>query len=245
MAAPVLDIPKRKKREFLPEDFTLTDWNSVKPYFEDLKKREITDALDLKEWLADRSELEAYLSENFAWRYIRMTCDTADEKLTNDLNYFIEEIQPRVAPESDQLNQKALASPYLGELTEAGYDIMTRSLKKEVAIFREENVPLLTQIQTEERKYGAIAGAMTVEIDGKKVTLQQASDYQFSTDRAKREEAYRKVQERRLQDKDQLDGLFNELIGLRHQVARNAGFANFRDYMFTALGRFDYTHQDC
>jgi oligoendopeptidase F len=125
-----VDIPKRKKREFLPEDFTLTDWNSVKPYFEDLKKREITDALDLKEWLADRSELEAYLSENFAWRYIRMTCDTADEKLTNDLNYFIEEIQPRVAPESDQLNQKALASPYLGELTEAGYDIMTRSLKK-------------------------------------------------------------------------------------------------------------------
>ncbi len=245
MAAPVLNIPKRKKREFLPEDFTLTDWNSVKPYFEDLKKREITDALDLKEWLADRSELDAYLSENFAWRYIRMTCNTADEKLINDLNYFIEEIQPRVAPESDQLNQKALASPYLGELTEAGYDILTRSLRKEVEIFREENVPLLTQIQTEERKYGAIAGAMTVEIDGKKMTLQQASDYLFSTDRAKREEAYRKVQERRLQDKDPLDNLFNELIGLRHQVARNAGFANFRDYMFTALGRFDYTPEDC
>jgi oligoendopeptidase F len=86
---------------------------------------------------------------------------------------------------------------------------------------------------------------MTVEIDGKKMTLQQASDYLQSTDRAKREEAYRKVQERRLQDKDQLDNLFNELIRLRHQVARNAGFANFRDYMFTALGRFDYTPGDC
>jgi oligoendopeptidase F len=245
MAAPVLNIPKRKKREFLPEDFKLTDWNSVKPYFEDLKNREITDALDLKEWLADRSELEAYLSEDFAWRYIRMTCDTADEKLTHELNYFIGEIQPRIAPESDQLNQKALASPYLEELTEPGYDIMTRSLRKEVEIFREENIPLLTQIQTEERKYGAIAGAMTVEIDGRELTLQQASDYLQSTDRAKREEAYRKVQERRLQDKDQLDTLFNELIGLRHQVARNAGFANFRDYMFTALGRFDYTPDDC
>jgi oligoendopeptidase F len=245
MAAPVLNIPKRKKREFLPEDFKLTDWNSVKPYFEDLKKREITDALDLKEWFADRSELEAYLSEDFAWRYIRMTCDTADEKLTNELNYFIGEIQPRIAPESDQLNQKALASPYLEELTDPGYDIMTRSLKKEVEIFREENIPLLTQIQTEERKYGAVAGAMTVEIDGRELTLQQASDYLQSTDRAKREEAYRKVQERRLQDKDQLDNLFNELIRLRHQVARNAGFANFRDYMFTALGRFDYTPGDC
>jgi len=243
--APVLNIPKRKKREFLPEDFKLTDWNSVKPYFEDLKNREITDGLDLKEWFADRSELESYLSEDFAWRYIRMTCDTADEKLTNELNYFIEEIQPRIAPESDQLNQKALASPYLAALTDPGYDILTRSLKKEVEIFREENIPLLTQIQTEERKYGAVAGAMTVEMDGRELTLQQASDYLQSVDRAKREEAYRKVQERRLQDKDQLDLLFNELIGLRHQVARNAGFPNFRDYMFTALGRFDYTPEDC
>ncbi|CAA9278082.1 MAG: Oligoendopeptidase F [uncultured Cytophagales bacterium] len=243
--APVLNIPKRKKREFLPEDFKLTDWNSVKPYFEDLKNREITDGLDLKAWFADRSELEAYLSEDFAWRYIRMTCDTADEKLTQELNYYIEEIQPRIAPESDQLNQKALASPYLEELTEPGYDILTRSLKKEVEIFREENIPLLTQIQTEERKYGAVAGAMTVDIDGRELTLQQASDYLQSVDRAKREEAYRKVQERRLQDKDQLDALFNELTGLRHQVARNAGFANFRDYMFAALGRFDYTPEDC
>ena len=32
---------------------------------------------------------------------------------------------------------------------------------------------------------------------------------------------------------------------MRHQVAINAGFDNFRDYMFKALGRFDYTAEDC
>jgi oligoendopeptidase F len=245
MATSTLILPKRNKREFLPEDFKLTDWTSVKSYFEALKKREITDALDLKEWLADRSELESYLSEDFAWRYIRMTCDTANPKLVEELNYFITEIQPKISPETHALNEKALQSPFLSEIKDAGYDIMTRSLKKEFDIFREENIPLQTEIQTEERKYGAIAGAMTVEIEGKELTLQQASDFLFSTDRTKREEVYRKIQERRLQDKGQLDELFNKLIGLRNQVALNADFANFRDYMFAALGRFDYTPQDC
>ncbi len=130
-------------------------------------------------------------------------------------------------------------------MTDPGYDILTRSLKKEVEIFREENVPLLTEIQTEERKYGAVAGAMTVEVDGQELTLPQASDFLQSTDRARREEVYRKVQQRRLLDKDQLDELYHKLISLRHRVATNAGFSNFRDYMFTALGRFDYTPEDC
>jgi oligoendopeptidase F len=48
-----------------------------------------------------------------------------------------------------------------------------------------------------------------------------------------------------LQDKATLDELFTKLIGLRHQVALNAGFGNFRDYMFKAYGRFDYTPADC
>ncbi len=245
MSSTALVIPKRNKRAFLPEDFRLTDWNSAKPYFENLKNREIEDALDLKEWFSDRSELESALSEDFAWRYIRMTCDTADQKLVEDLNFFIEEIQPKIAPENDELNKKALSSPFLPEVTDPGYDILTRSLKKEVEIFREENVPLLTEIQTEERKYGAVAGAMTVEVDGQELTLPQASDFLQSTDRARREEVYRKVQQRRLLDKDQLDELYHKLISLRHRVATNAGFSNFRDYMFTALGRFDYTPEDC
>src|SRR5690606_33213334 len=50
---------------------------------------------------------------------------------------------------------------------------------------------------------------------------------------------------RRLQDKEELNNLFNKLKSLRHQVALNAGFQNFRDYMFEALGRFDYSVQDC
>src|SRR5690606_21868450 len=175
-----------------------------------------------------------------------MTCYTENQDYRNHYQDFIENIQPKIAPVSDQLNRKAADSPYLGELLhEPGYDIMIRNLRKDIEIYREENVPLFTEINTETQKYGQISGAMTVEIEGKELTLQQAGVYLMSTDRALREEVFRKITTRRLADKEGLDDSFTTLIGLRHKVATNAGFDNFRDYMFKALGRFDYTVQDC
>jgi oligoendopeptidase F len=245
MPITTLQLPRRKQRTFLPDNFQLIGWESIQPFFENLKNRDIQSGKDLQRWFQDRSELESYLSENFAWRYIRMTCDTANGQLVNDLQEFITAIQPKIAPESNALNEKALQNEYLHTIQEEGFNILLRSLKKDFEIFREKNIPVITQIQTEERKYGAIAGEMTVEMEGKELTLQQAADYLQSTDRSRREEAYRKIAERRYQDKDKLDELFSKLIGLRHQQALNADFDNFRDYMFTALGRFDYRPQDC
>ena len=237
---------KRPVRKFLPEDFMLTSWGALKPYFDDLLSRPLTAKEDLKKWFSDRSELESIISEDLAWRYIRMTCYTENQEYLKRYQDFIQNIQPEIAPVSDQLNKKAAASEYLDSLaSEEGYNILIRNLRKEIEIFRDENVPLFTEISTETQKYAQINGAMTVEVDGKTLTLQQAAVFLMSTDRAKREEVYRKINERRLRDKETLDALFSKLIQLRHQVAVNAGFKNFRDYMFKALGRFDYTPQDC
>jgi len=65
---------------------------------------------------------------------------------------------------------------------------MIRSLKKGYRDFQRRNVPLYTEIIQRQQKYAQISGAMMVEIDGKEVTLQQASVLLMSTDRKKREE---------------------------------------------------------
>jgi oligoendopeptidase F len=241
-----IEIPKRPARNFLGDEFTVTTWSDLKPHFENLLDRDISSEETLKRWFMDRSELESVIGEDLAWRYIRMTCYTENEEYRKSYQYFIEEIQPQISPVSDRLNKKAAASEFLDTLSnQEGYDIMIRNLKKEIEIFREENIPLFTEINTEAQKFGQLNGAMTVEIDAKELTLQQASVMLMSTDRAVREDVFSKITDRRLQDKDALDALFTKLISLRHQVAQNAGFENFRDYMFTVLGRFDYTPQDC
>lgn len=241
-----LEIPQRPIRKFLGEDFKVTSWEALKPFFDNLLERKLESVEDLKRWFRDRSELESVISEDFAWRYIKMTCYTENEGYRKSYQDFVENIQPQIAPVSDSLNKKAAASPHLNELANTeGYDLMIRSLKKDIEIFRQENVPLFTQLSTEAQKYQQISGAMTVEIDGKELTLQQASVLLMSTDRQLREDVYNKVTKRRLQDHQTLDELFTKLIGLRHQVSLNSGFKNFRDYMFRAMGRFDYTPQDC
>lgn len=241
-----VEIPKRPTRKFLPDNFAVTSWDVLKPFFDDLLKRSLNSSGDLRKWFADRSELEGVISEDLGWRYIRMTCYTENKEYLQAYQDFIQHIQPLIAPVSDQLNKKAAASEFLTELErEEGYDIMIRNLRKDIEIFREENVPLFTEIATQSQKYAQISGAMTVNVDGKEMTLQQASVFLMAPDRKKREEVYRKVTERRLKDREELDGLFTNLIKLRHQVAVNAGFKNFRDYMFRALGRFDYTPEDC
>ena len=240
-----LTIPQRPSRPFLGEEFSLTTWEQLQPFYENLKNRVIESTDELRQWFLDKSELESYLSENFAWRYIRMTCDTSSEQYQQEFNDFVENFQPQLSTYGNELDKKALASPFLSELKDQGFEVALRSMKKAIEIFREENIPLQTQIQTEQAKYGAIIGAMTVTINGEEMTLQKASDILQSTDRAVREEAWQQIQTRRLTDKDTLDQLLNSLRDLRHEVATNAGFANFRDFMFAALGRFDYTPQDC
>lgn len=241
-----MEIVKRAQRFFLPEDFKLSDWLSLKTYFDQLMETEITTTAELKKWLKKRSELESVIAEDLAWRYIRMTCYTDNMEYSKAYQDFVQNIQPEIAPYSDKLNKKAADSPFLTELEqEEGYDIMIKNLKKEIEIFREENIPLFTEITTETQKYAQISGDMSVDIDGKDLTLQQAGVLLMDTNRNKREEVFSKISKRRLADKEKLNELFSKLILLRHEVANNADFANFRDYMFRALGRFDYTPQDC
>jgi oligoendopeptidase F len=233
-----------KNRNYISKTLKM-DWDHLEPIFNELQCRVISSLSELEQWLLDRSELEAALEEDFAWRYIRMTCDTTDEKLLNDFQYFATEIEPKIAPISNELNKKYINCPFTTELDQDKYFVYTRGIKKALELFREENIPLLTQIQVEQQQYQGITGSMSVSLNKQEYTLEQAAVFLKDTDRSVRQLAWEAITTRRLQDKASLNQLFNNLLKLRHQVALNAGFKNFRDYMFQALGRFDYNPKDC
>lgn len=237
--------PQKITRKFLAADFILSTWELVLPYFERLSQTEINSLEDLIEFCQNRSELESYLSENFAWRYIKMSCDNQNEAHQQSYQQFVNEIMPNASVFEDAWNNNVMRSPFAAELPKEGYSIMLRGLKKSIEIFREENIPLFTELQNLQTQYGAATGALMVEIDGVEKTLQQANAYLESNDREKRKEVYEKVSGTRLAIREKLDDLFDQLVTKRHQVGLNAGFANYRDYAFASLGRFDYTPSDC
>lgn len=233
------------KRHFVSPDFRITTWENLQPYFQKLLDRPLNSGADLKQWLLDASELGAVVSEDMAWRYINMTCDTANTALRDRYTDFVQNIEPHMAPLNNDLNKKLMNCPFKEELTESGYKIYLRGVSNSIELFREENIPLQTEMQELEQQFGEINGAQSIDYNGETITLQKASVYLKNLDRAIRKEVYLKIQERRAQDESALNDLFSKLINLRHQIALNAGFQNYRDYKHRSLARFDYSVEDC
>ena len=236
---------KKLPRHFVPKDFTVTNWESLEPYFKNLLERNIDNKGALEQWLKDMSELEAVVNEDACWRQIKMTCDTQNKSLEDAFNFFFMEIQPKIQPYSDALNKKMVNHPLAAQLPTEKYFTYLRSIRKNIELFREENIPLQAELSVMQQQYGVIMGKMTVNVNGEEYTLQQAAKFLESHDRTLREEVYRKINERRLHDKEELNALYDQLIVRRNQEALNAGFTSYTDYRFKELGRFDYTKEEC
>ncbi|MCF8370641.1 MAG: M3 family oligoendopeptidase [Bacteroidales bacterium] len=232
------------KRKYLPERLLINSWNDIKGFFEELEKRKIASIDELKQWLADRSELDAVLDEDLAWRYINMNLDTGNSVLAESFNFFVTEIEPHISKKANKLDKKLAASKLADRVGEPGYAIMMRSIHNQIKLFRKENIPLFAQLQKEEQEYGLISSQMTVTYKGEEMTLQKAANFLRNTDRQIRQEVFQLMTERRMQDAEKLDELLDRLIAKRQELAKNAGYENFRDYKFDALDRFDYTQQD-
>jgi len=233
------------KRVFLPEGFKVTTWEILEPYFEDLKNRKLDSKEDLMKWLSDVSELEAVISEDASWRQINMTCDTENKSYEDAFTYFCLDIEPKMKPYFFELNKKLLDNPFTEGLDKNSFFPYLRSVANSIQLYREENVAIQAEMSVLAQQYGVISSKMSIEVDGKEYTLQQAAKFLQNPDRQLRETVFRKIAARRLQDKDQLNELFDQLLVRRQQVAKNAGFDNYRDYKFKELGRFDYTPEDC
>lgn len=223
------------------------EWAQIEAIYELLEKEieAVASVEDLMGWLERRSEFDAVLSEEASRRYVAMTCATGDEEKKKAFLSFVENIEPKISPWSDKLDRLYLACPFREQADRERLEVLNRNSAVSVELFREENIPLKTELTRLSQQYQETCGAMTVEWEGEERTLQQMAPVQEELDRTKRERAWRLVTERRMQDSEKLDALFEEMVAVRTRVAKNAGFENFRDYKHKAMARFDYTPADC
>jgi oligoendopeptidase F len=238
-------IIEKNKRQFLNEDLNIQSWEDLKSYFDDLLAREIDSKEKFERWLNDRSELDAVLEEDLAWRYIRMSIETNNDELASAYTFFVTKIQPELAPLDDALNRKFMDSTFRHDYTDSAHQIYFRSIETQVNLFQEKNVPIEAELNELAQKYGAISAAQSIDYLGETMTMQKASQLLKEQDEAVRQTVFDKMVERRRVDTDSLDDLYTQLVNKRHALALNAGFDNFRDYKFQALGRFDYSKEDC
>jgi oligoendopeptidase F len=253
-------LPAAKPRAFVPQTIDLGDWPQIAPLFDQLEARaaHAKSAADLEKWLLDWSELNAALDEESARRYIAMTCHTDNADAEKAYLHFVEHVEPQTKPRQFALEKIYIRrrdefheSPSGNSGTrgtrpsESRYFVFDRDVKNHVELFRPENVALETEDAKLCQQYQKLIGAQTVNFRGEEKTLIQMSRFLEEPDRALRQEAWELVVQRRLQDANKCEEIFDQLIHLRAQMARNAGFDNYRDFMFRKMCRFDYTPADC
>jgi len=240
-------LQPHRPRTFVPEQMEVREWSQLERLFNALETRlqRCCSADELERWLMDWSELNAVLDEEGARRYIAMTCNTEDAEAEKAYLDFVEEIEPKAKPRQFELARSYVNHSHRKGLSRWRYEVFDRDTEAQVKLFRPENVPLETEDARLSQQYQKLTGSLTVTFDGKEQTLIQMGRYLEETDRTRREEAWGLIARRRLAEKDNFEALFDQMVSLRHRIALNAGFDDYRAYMFRKLNRFEYTPGDC
>jgi len=232
-------------RQYVAAGADFGTWSTAEPYFRELAERQIASEVALEKWLLDVSELEACFEEEGTRRYTAMTCQTDDAERQQRYLQFIEHVQPQAEPWRDKLRRRfAVAAEHLS-LPKRRYEVLERSVRNAIELYREENIPLLVEDQKLKTEYQMTTAAMTCMYDGREQTLQQMARYLEEPDRQVRTTTWQLSADRFLQDAGRLDEIYAQMVGLRDRIARNAGCRDFREYAFRSMERFDYTPEDC
>lgn len=215
-------------------------WPEYERYYTALLKRPLHDDI-VAEFLGDWTRLSELLDETFSKLHVAITVNTADAEAEKRYHTFLETIYPPSEEAEQKLKTKLLSSGLVPE----GFELPLRKMRTEAQIFREENLPLLIQEHKLTNQYDKIVGAQSVEWEGREITVVQLRPHYQNVDRKMRQKAWHIATERQLKDREAINKLWIDFLGVRRELASNAGFGDYRSFRWQQMLRFDYTPEDC
>ena len=226
-----------------PATFANATWEEIAPWYADLAARPLDpdDPEGIERWLADWSALESALMEASSRANVAYSIDTPDPEKEAAFRRFSQEIGPKRNEASVGLANRLLDTGY----TRDDLDVTLRKMRTERDLFREANVPLEGELQGQNAAYSKVTGGMTVEWEGERIPIPQLAKHLLAQDRDIRERAFRLQFQPYTEQRDALADIFDAQLGLRQQIARNAGYDSYLDYTFAAKHRYSYTANDC
>jgi oligoendopeptidase F len=221
-----------------PDELRDAGWDQVLPFYEHLATRPLDDPAG---WLADWSAFEEVLVEAQMLAHTAYTGDTADPAKEEAHLRFSSQIAPLAKEQRVRLGRRLLESGF----TRPDLETMLAIQRNRDRLFRAESVPLEAELERLASSWQKLTGGFTAEWEGRQMALPAMRGFEASPDRSIRERAYRKHFGAYVARRDEIATIFDRMLDLRQQVARNAGFANYRDYAHLEKNRFWYSVEDC
>ena len=223
-----------------PDAFATARWADIEPYYRALAEFPLDNA-SLRAWLDYWSRLDDAVEEAYTLAMIAYTGHTADADKETVYLRWATEIMPPLHEIGVELGRRLVPfAPVVPDLR-----LQIRRTETDIALFRTENLPRMAELEEMSATYDKVTGGLTADWDGEKKAVPALAPYLLARDRGVRERAFRLAAGAYLEHHDELAALFHRMVGVRHALARAAGFANYRDYAFAANYRFDYTPDDC
>ncbi len=229
---------------FIPTDLSINSWEDLKPYFDTLISSEVETSENLSDLIVHYSETLSVFHEQNAWSYINMSRETDNQEYLDRHELFATKIAPELEKAANTVEKLIVNHPKFNDLPDNRFGQLKKKLKRELELFREENVQLSAEIAKLSTKYDQLTGGLTVTLDGEEMPMPKAAVRLQSSDRQKRKEAWLAITEKRYSVKEKADSIYNDMIKLRVQSAKNADYDNYRDFSHDQLQRFDYSPQD-
>ncbi|MBA2289610.1 MAG: M3 family oligoendopeptidase [Chloroflexia bacterium] len=223
-----------------PATFADATWDDILPWYTELLERPLAPD-DAESWLEDWSTLEAALMEAHSRANVAYSCDTADAAKEAAFLRFSKDIGPLRNEQTVKLANRLLETGY----TRDDMQTTLRRFQTDKDLFREENMPLESELQQLNADYNKRTGGMKVEWDGEEIPLPRLAKYLLDPDRDIRERAFRLQFAPYIEQREGLADIFDRQLEKRQRVARNAGFENYLEYTFQSKHRYDYTPEDC
>lgn len=219
--------------------FMEMSWEEIRSIYEGLLDRDL-DQGNVEVWLKDWSSLRELVSERYSRLQLATNLDTRDEEAEKAFRRFLEEIHPPAQAADQSLKEKLLESG----LTPEGMEVPLQKMCAEAAIFRDENLPLLTEERKLGLQYNKILGGQSVEWEGEEITLVQLKSKLQTPERDLREELWRLLSDRQLEDRDAINAIWKQLMDIRWRLAENADQKGYRAYRWQQRTRLDYEPED-
>jgi len=233
------DVELRPRR-FVPEDFEPAGLDGL---VDALLQQPVWSGVDLVAWIEDWGELDAVILAGAGRRRIAMTRDTTDASLREEYMAFKRDVIPIWRVAEDRLARRLLGSVHRERLP-ARFSMFLKKRAATAALFSEENLPLKTRESELGTDYFELTGSLRAQLNGESLTLQQATRLLEDPDRAVREGAWRASFSARVAARAKSEAILDEMLEVRGQLAANSGCADFIEYRFRELNRFDYTREE-
>ena len=230
--------------DFIPSNLKINSWDDLKPFFDSLTNTKVNSSDDLAQLIIHYSETLSVFHEQNAWSYINMSRETTNQEYLDRHELFATKISPELEKSANLVEKMIVNHPSFPDLPDDRFGQLKKKLRRELELYRDENVELSAEISKLSTQYDQLTGGLTVTLDGEEMPMPKASVRLQSSDRDQRREAWLAINEKRYAVKEEADRIYDDMLKLRVKSAKNADYDNFRDFAHDRLQRFDYTPQD-